>query len=198
MNKDKFLADIRKNQPRSLPLLDLNFNQFLTSDPPVETFVQTLARIGGEAVEVENISEAKLIIEQRFPEIKKCFCAIPEMDANTVNLAEVRTSNDLDDLQLVILPGQLGVAENGAVWIADASMGKRVAPFITEHLVIVLSRQNIVQNLHQAYTDIGTDEYNYGVFIAGPSKTADIEQSLVIGAHGPLSLMVFLIANGNF
>jgi L-lactate dehydrogenase complex protein LldG len=38
--------------------------------------------------------------------------------------------------------------------------------------------------------------YGFATFIAGPSKTADIEQSLVLGAHGPRSLIVFLIDEG--
>ncbi len=47
--------------------------------------------------------------------------------------------------------------------------------------------------MHEAMLEIENFNEGYGVFISGPSKTADIEQSLVIGAQGPLSLTVFLI-----
>jgi L-lactate dehydrogenase complex protein LldG len=77
--------------------------------------------------------------------------------------------------------------------LEDQEMGLRALPFITEHLVIVLDAANLVANMHQAYERIGLQESGFGLFIAGPSKTADIEQSLVIGAHGAKSLRVVVI-----
>jgi L-lactate dehydrogenase complex protein LldG len=47
--------------------------------------------------------------------------------------------------------------------------------------------------MHQAYEQISSADYGFGVFLAGPSKTADIEQSLVLGAHGARGLVVFLV-----
>jgi L-lactate dehydrogenase complex protein LldG len=72
-------------------------------------------------------------------------------------------------------------------------MNVRVLPFISQHLAVVISKDNLVPTMSQAYAKIGSAEYGYGAFIAGPSKTADIEQSLVIGAHGPRSLSVFIL-----
>jgi len=92
----------------------------------------------------------------------------------------------------LVAEAQFGVAENGAVWITDTDIETRVLPFICEHLVMVLSRENIVATMHDAYEIIGLDHYGFGVFIAGPSKTADIEQSLVLGAHGPKTMTVIL------
>jgi L-lactate dehydrogenase complex protein LldG len=101
--------------------------------------------------------------------------------------------HELDDLNLAILDAQFGVAENGAIWLDDSQLSLRAIPFITEHLVLVLKRTNLVPTLHQAYQKIGDQDSGFGLFIAGPSKTADIEQSLVIGAHGAKSLRVVLI-----
>jgi L-lactate dehydrogenase complex protein LldG len=100
--------------------------------------------------------------------------------------------HNFSKLDLAILKGQFGVAENGAIWLDDSELRLRAIPFITEHLVIVISRDSLVATMHQAYDRIGDQHSGFGLFIAGPSKTADIEQSLVIGAHGAKSLMVVL------
>ena len=65
--------------------------------------------------------------------------------------------------------------------------------FIPEALVILLDRKQIVSNMHEAYARKDFDTYDFGSFIAGPSKTADIEQALVIGAHGARDVTVILL-----
>ena len=72
-------------------------------------------------------------------------------------------------------------------------MGDRSTPFISQHLAVVIDKNDIVPTLHEAYDRINSLSYDFGIFIAGPSKTADIEQSLVLGAHGPKSMTVFLL-----
>jgi L-lactate dehydrogenase complex protein LldG len=91
------------------------------------------------------------------------------------------------------IKGSFGVAENGAIWVMESAMGNRILPFICEQLVLVLYKSELLSNMHDAYATIQIDKEGYGVFIAGPSKTADIEQSLVIGAHGPKALSVLII-----
>lgn len=111
--------------------------------------------------------------------------------ASTLQLPQ--DPHELEDLNLAILEGQFGVAENGAIWLDDRQLTHRALPFITEHLVIVLRKSRLFPTLHQAYENIGDEHSGFGLFIAGPSKTADIEQSLVIGAHGAKSLRVVMI-----
>ena len=72
-------------------------------------------------------------------------------------------------------------------------MGHRIIPYISQHLAVVVYESLIVSTMHEAYTKIADEVYGFGGFIGGPSKTADIEQALVLGAHGPLSMTVYLI-----
>ena len=89
--------------------------------------------------------------------------------------------------------GSFGVAENGAVWIEALPEGAtRRDLFIHETLIISLDKTQIVNNMHEAYRRLGEQADEYGLFISGPSKTADIEQALVFGAHGPKSLIIEL------
>jgi L-lactate dehydrogenase complex protein LldG len=96
----------------------------------------------------------------------------------------------LAEVEVLEIDGEFGVAENGAIWLTEEAMPHRVAPFICQHLVINVSE--VVPNMHAAYARLGGVTSGFGLFLAGPSKTADIEQSLVIGAHGARSLTVVI------
>src|SRR5262249_8531857 len=94
----------------------------------------------------------------------------------------------------VVLAGGPAVAESGAVWWVPRSEAERRAAFLAERVIAVVARSQLVDHLHAAYHQIDPAGAHYGCFMAGPSKTADIEQALVIGAHGPPALDVYLWA----
>jgi len=100
----------------------------------------------------------------------------------------------LERVHKAFIKAGIGVAENGSVWVKESQMINRLLPFICQHLVIVLEKEKLVATMHHAYQQINVFEEGFGVFIAGPSKTADIEQSLVIGAHGARSMTVYLLS----
>ena len=104
---------------------------------------------------------------------------------------QVEDPAELDSTDLAIIDGKIGVAENGAVWI-EQDVKQRALYFISEKLVILLDKGRIVNNMHEAYKRIHTGEYGFGTYISGPSKTADIEQALVMGAHGARDVMVII------
>lgn len=111
---------------------------------------------------------------------------------------EIEGFIDISDPTMVVhalLKGKFGVAENNAIWVPESHLPHRMIPFVCQHLYLILQENEIVADMHEAYQRVEIFDQGFGVFIAGPSKTADIEQSLVIGAHGPLSLDVLLIAN---
>lgn len=93
------------------------------------------------------------------------------------------------DSTYTIIKGGVAVAENGAVWVMQQKED-RSEYFLPEALAIIIDKENIVNNMHEASSMIDTGDYGYGVFMSGPSKTADIESALVIGAHGPRKLVV--------
>ncbi len=114
--------------------------------------------------------------------------------AGTVEGRSIPPARELDRLDLAVLDGEFGVAENGAVWVPEKNMGNRSVPFIASNVVLVLDEDRIVDTMHDAMARLAGFSEGFGVFVSGPSKTADIEQSLVIGAQGPLSLTVALVA----
>ena len=96
-------------------------------------------------------------------------------------------------VDVAIFAGQFAVAENAAVWIDDQAIRHRAIFFIAQHVVLVVPHAQCLHNMHEAYDRLSFRDRSYGLFISGPSKTADIEQSLVIGAHGPRSLTVVVL-----
>ena len=99
----------------------------------------------------------------------------------------------LSTLDVLVCESSLGVAENVAVWIATSDTVLRGALFLAARVVIVVGEEDLVDDLHQAYERIDVRSHSFGVFVSGPSKTADIEQSLVIGAHGPKALTLVVV-----
>ena len=192
-SREKILAAVKKNQPEG-SLLPSVLSSSITTQNLVQRFQTILTNIGGLVVEVNDWTKIKNHILLNFAESKRVVSTLSELATITGITNFKDDSHLLEDVDLAILQGHFGVAENGAIWITEDQMGNRALPFIAQHLALVIRKNEIVSTLHEAYDRIETMNYNFGTFIAGPSKTADIEQSLVLGAHGPKSMTVFLLS----
>ena len=191
MSKEFILAQIRNSKPElvGLPILP-EFNK--QSGDLVEQFKKSLLQVGGQVIEI-SVGDIAQQVKTMFGDLKLIACNDVSLNISNIDTYEIKDPRELRDIDLAVLRCRFGVAENGAVWISDADLSHRVLPFIAQHCILIISKVGIVWNMHEAYQKIKQDHYNgFGVFISGPSKTADIEQSLVIGAHGPKSLTVFL------
>lgn len=162
---------------------------------PIAQFASILEMIGGRFIRVASESEiaGQLAALPQFSAAKQTLSLVPAAVPGTVNMNQVDDPHQLADIDFAILPGQVAVAENAAVWVDDSQVKHRVIYFLCQHLALVVQSGNLVHNMHEAYERISIGNSPFGGFIAGPSKTADIEQSLVIGAHGPRSMTVFLV-----
>ncbi|GGA75205.1 hypothetical protein GCM10008015_14810 [Flavobacterium palustre] len=192
-SRDSILNKIKSNQPSSVnELPDLSVLGLEKFDV-IETYKTVLKGIGGFCEEVSSLDEVKNYIATHYPTEKRMITTISEL----ADIAETEWTNDdphsLQNVELAVIKAHLGVAENSGLWVTDAILGQRVSPFIPQYLAIIVNKNDIVPTMQQAYERIGDLDYGFGTFIAGPSKTADIEQSLVLGAHGARGLTVFLM-----
>jgi L-lactate dehydrogenase complex protein LldG len=161
-------------------------------DNPVSEFAEISRFTGGDAIILKEGDDINAVIRSLYPDAATIASNMPEITISTCNPDEANDPHELNGIDLAIVKGEIGVAENGCVWIPQ-NVKQKAIYFIAENLVIVLSSDKIINNMHEAYEYIAGTDYGFGVFISGPSKTADIEQALVIGAHGAKSVMVIVV-----
>lgn len=188
--KESILSNLRANVREVYEKPDLSFAKLAYSDP-VETFITTATTTAGATViccqEDDDIND---LIRRAYPYAKTIASNLPGINADRNPDLAVKPQ-DLDGTDVSVVEGAVGCAENACVWIPQ-TMQQRAACFICEYLVIILDRKNIVSNMHEAYGRIEMPELGFGCFISGPSKTADIEQSLVYGAQSFCGVTIIL------
>jgi len=192
-SRASILDKIKQNQPvevSKLPNLDVLGQE---QSDVLETYKRVLKSIGGDFVEVANYQEIIDFVKANYATEERMITTIPELSEIAATDWYTNDPHTLENVGLTIVKAHFGVAENSALWVTDAVLGQRVSVFIPQYLAIIVNKKDIVPTMHQGYERIGNQEYGFGTFIAGPSKTADIEQSLVLGAHGARGLVVFLL-----
>jgi L-lactate dehydrogenase complex protein LldG len=194
-SRDAILGAIRKSSTAPIPLSEGGPTLGVRFEDPIRQFAEMVASVGGVCVPVKDLAEADLAARRVAAEraAEQVASVVPGVGGANVNLEAVHDPHELSSLDVAIVPGELAVAENGAVWISGRSLPQRVVPFICQHLVLVVAAGSIVHDMHEAYARLSPQPREWGLFLAGPSKTADIEQALVIGAHGARSCTVLLV-----
>lgn len=189
--RERILAAVKQNQPPLSLLPDISIFGVIETDIAAK-YSETFTGIGGLVITISQLDEIKGILPQHFDTGKRMVTTLPELEDTAELISGDADPHSFDDVEVAIIQARLAVAENGAVWLTEDVMGQRIIPYICQHLAVVVTEGSLVSTMHDAYTKIASEDYGFGGFIGGPSKTADIEQALVLGAHGPLSMTIFL------
>lgn len=193
-SRQEILKTVRRHLPESAPLPETDGN-WIQYDDPVEQFSSVLSMIGGRCLCVPDAAAAHAALSE-LPEYQQAtqkVSLVPGIGDSTIDWSAVTDPHELASLDFAVVPAEFAVAENAAVWVSDENLTFRAIYFIGEHLAVVVPRAELVNNLVEGYRRLSFDKPRFGGWIAGPSKTADIEQSLVIGAHGPRTMTVILL-----
>ena len=192
-SRENILRAVSQNKPVLIEMPVVNIPDNYLEFDLTDKYIQSLEFIGGKIKRVKNIEEIRKQVEEDRLTGNYIVNTIPEFGHINTEINNESRPDELEKIYISYVQAQLGVAENGSIWIDDTNLPNRLLPFICQHLVIILDTKSIVSNMHEAYRIINCFNTGYGLFLAGPSKTADIEQSLVIGAHGARSLTVYIL-----
>lgn len=191
-SKEYILGRFRRNVGKKYDMPYLGSIAGITYPDPLVQFINITQTNGSNLFELKPGDDINKMIMECYPDAKTIASSLPEIRIANRNPETVASARDLDGTDVGVVRAELGVAENGCMWVPQQCKEK-VVDFISENLVILLPRDSIVNNMHEAYRKIKFNSYNFGTFIAGASKTADIAQVLVVGAQAARSCTIFLV-----
>ena len=195
-SREKILERLRKNTRESFDKPNLSGLKPITyADAVAEFITKTTTTAGAKLMEMKDGDSLNDIVRRAYPDAKVVASNLPGVEAD-MNPDTVSDAKELMAVDVGVIEGCIGVAENACIWIPQQMKEKSIC-FASQQLVIVLRRDAIVNNMHEAYARIAASkeyfsQFKFGTFISGPSKTADIESALVYGAQAARAVTVIL------
>lgn len=204
--KEKILKDVRDAliSKQEIPFKNVNFSnpvfQNLTDEKTI-VFARKLIEMGGSFVYCENektlLENLRILLEKKKWEN---YFTLDEKISALLETGEIPYKNDKKDFDSIyagITRCEYLIARFGSVMVSSGlSTGRRMFVFPEVHIVIATASQ-VVEDLKDAFSGIRNKYQNdlpsQMTVITGPSRTADIEKTLVMGAHGPRELFVFMV-----
>lgn len=205
-SREKVLKKIRNAliSKQELPFPDINYESsvFRELNESLEiNFAEEFNKTGGKFVYCENETEfienlKYLIRNKQWDRIFSVDLELAEI-LNKGNITFISSKEKFKTIQVGITQCEFLVARLGSIMVSSGQMsGRRLHVFPDTHIVLAYTSQ-LVPDLKDAFLKLRNKyETRFPSFVSlitGPSRTADIEKTLVMGAHGPKELYVFLI-----
>lgn len=182
--------------------VDLESNIYAISDDPLELiFAQQFTDAGGQFVFCENAEDFcynihALVSEEGFGTIWANESEVTDL-LNQAGVKYVKGPTEINSAQTTITLCEFLVARTGTVVVSSKQEAGRKAGVFPDNHIVVAKTSQLVLHLRDALRGMKT-KYADGIpslitFITGPSRSADIEKTLVQGAHGAKEVYLFLI-----
>jgi L-lactate dehydrogenase complex protein LldG len=203
-SKEKILKRIRQaliyKTDYKFADIDLETNVYAQSaeDPAVQ-FAQAFLEVKGKFVYNENESALEQNLKSLLGRYSNVFCVEKSLQRILNNSEIPFESNEtrLKEIEVSVTSCEALIGRTGSVLISSATMsGRRLSVYAPIHVVIAYNDQlfpeikDALQNIRTKYN--GTMPSLLSI-TTGPSRTSDIEKTLVLGAHGPKEMFVFLV-----
>lgn len=203
--REKILKKVRNALiEKSAKGLNIDFESdiFPKAGEPLEIlFAQQLTKLNGKFIYCENENElctnlSDLISENKWEKVFSFEKKVKDI-LKKANISFSENENDIAHVNVGVSLCESLSARTGSVLVSSRqTAGRRLPGFANYHIVIAYSSQlvyTIKESLNEIKKKYSKDFPSMIVNIAGPSRTADIEKTLVQGAHGPKEIYVFLV-----
>lgn len=184
-------GEIRRHPRGPLPPQEYNL---------VKHFGAQATRLASDVAQAATIAEAPRLIarylsERRLPMQGVCWPAVAPYDWGSAGIALQARAARGDDL-LGITGAFLGIAETGTLMLLSGPQTPATVSLLPETHVALLEAGRIVATMEQAWDRLRVERGTLPRavnFISGPSRTADIEQTVTLGAHGPYRVLIVIV-----
>jgi L-lactate dehydrogenase complex protein LldG len=169
-------------------------------EPLLETFARNFTQVQGQFIYCDNkfdfLDKFLTLIERKKYKTIHCWEDVLQDQLKDSGVPFVLDKSLVEKAQVGLTSCEALVARTGSILLSSAKNGRALSIVPPVHVVVAYTSQ-VVMEMKEAMQVIrnkyGRNMPSMLSYATGPSRTADIERTLVIGAHGPKELFVFLI-----
>ncbi len=217
-SRQRMLATIRASLGREQPLARSLQNQLKArlknptrnvmpkvSGDPLQHFIRKLEAVHGKVTQVERYTDVSAVVEAHVDTyaLGDNLLLAPDPDLDAIawsNRFHLERRAAIGSDRTSVTSAFAGVVESGSLVLLSSAYSPTTLNFLPEDHLIVLPRDRLVLHLEDVWArmrkEIGHIPRTVN-FITGPSKTADVEQTIQEGAHGPRRLHVILVGQSD-